>query len=299
MELLRSMDYYVLQDFIKKYSAVPDNGLALTHDTYIPTRGNVIHNLVIAQVYAERKVLCLSDGAQQTADLAALLTAFVCPYYMVLAIGEGCQDISSLKQLDKFMRVEKSLPGVTPEFAVTTLSHPMLPYTGPFRFEGSVVEAVCEMAGLIGQQKINTLASSDTRSKSPRSDALRVAKSRSNALIQAFETPIQQRDLRHWKNLTAKPFKLLMNSAGAVFMTIPTHVDVQNGGVVPEDPLASWKGSLQQIIDNCDIVIVNSAENTPATKGLVEMAVNKPVVVVKGRRTLSSTTSGKPNPLGS
>jgi hypothetical protein len=73
-----------------------------------------------------------------------------------------------------------------------------------------------------------------------------------------------------------------MNSAGAVFMTIPTHVDVQNGAAVPEDPLASWKGSLQQIIDNCDIVIVNSAENTPITKGLVEMAVNKPVVIVKG-----------------
>jgi hypothetical protein len=119
VELLRGMDYYVLQDVIKKYSAVPDNGLALTHDIYIPTRGNVIHNLVIAQVYAERKVLCLSDGAQQTADLAALLAAFVCPYYMALAIGEGCQDISRLKQLDKFMRVEKSLSGVTPEFAVT------------------------------------------------------------------------------------------------------------------------------------------------------------------------------------
>jgi hypothetical protein len=94
-----------------------------------------------------------TDSAQQTADLAALLTAFVCPYYMVLAISEGCQDISRLKQLDKFMRVEKSLPGVTPEFAVTTLSHPILPYTGPFRFKSSVVEAVCEIAGLIGQQK--------------------------------------------------------------------------------------------------------------------------------------------------
>jgi hypothetical protein len=65
-------------------------------------------------------------------------------------------------------------------------------------------------------------------------------------------------------------------------MTIPTHLDVQNGAAVPEDPLALWKGSLQQIIDNCDVVIVNSAANTPVTKGLVEMAVNKPVVVVKG-----------------
>jgi hypothetical protein len=89
------------------------------------------------------------------------------------------------------------LPGVTPEFAGTTLSHPILPYTDPFRFEGSIVEAVCEMAGLIGQQKINTLASSDTRSKSPRSDTLRAAKSKSNALIQAFATPSQQRDLQH------------------------------------------------------------------------------------------------------
>jgi hypothetical protein len=53
----------------------------------------------------------------------------------------------------------------------------------------------------------------------------------------------------------------------------------KNGGAVPEDPLASWKGSLQQIINNCDVVIVNSAANTPVTKGLVEMAVNKPVVV--------------------
>jgi len=38
MELLRGMDYYVLQDVIKKYSAVPDNDLALTHDICIPTR---------------------------------------------------------------------------------------------------------------------------------------------------------------------------------------------------------------------------------------------------------------------